>query len=103
MRIETMKPFERWMKKLRDHAAKARITARLLQVQERGVLTGDLKPVGDKVVEMRFDFGPGYRVYLTQEGDQVVVLLIGGDKSSQDADIEKAKKLAKEWRQANER
>lgn len=52
---------------------------------------------------MRFDFGPGYRVYLTQEGDRLVVLLIGGDKSSQEADIERAKHLAMEWRRANGR
>ena len=57
---------------------------------------------GDHVTEVRFNFGPGYRVYLTQEGDKLVLLLVGGDKSSQHRDIKKAKELAMEWRQAHE-
>ena len=55
---------------------------------------GDAKPVGDGVFELRFDFGPGYRVYYTERNGEIVVLLAGGDKSTQKQDIEKAKELA---------
>ena len=58
---------------------------------------GDHKPVGGSVSEMRIDYGPGYRIYFTEVGDVVVLLLIGGDKSTQARDIEKAKRLAKEY------
>lgn len=55
---------------------------------------GDTKPVGAGVFELRFDFGPGYRVYYTERNSEIVVLLAGGDKSTQQQDIEKAKQLA---------
>jgi putative addiction module killer protein len=57
---------------------------------------GDVKPVGEGVSELRLDFGPGYRVYFIQRGQVLIVLLCGGDKSTQDRDIAGAKKLAKE-------
>jgi putative addiction module killer protein len=58
---------------------------------------GDIKPVGDGVSELRIDYGPGYRVYLRQRGNVLVLLLVGGTKKTQGADIVRAKKLAEEW------
>ena len=57
---------------------------------------GDIKPVGDKIFEIRIDYGPGYRIYYLQENNFIILLLIGGDKSTQDEDIKKAKKIIKE-------
>lgn len=86
--------FDRWLRKLRDERAKARIAARIRSA-EHGNL-GDISPVGAGVSEMRVHYGPGYRVYFTLRGRELVILLIGGDKSSQRKDIEKAKALAAE-------
>ena len=62
---------------------------------------GDAKPVGDGLSEARIDYGPGYRVYFMQQGRQLVVLLCGGDKSSQTRDIKQAKQIAKAWKEQN--
>lgn len=62
---------------------------------------GDAKPVGDGLSEARIDYGPGYRVYFMQQGQQLVVLLCGGDKSSQARDIKQAKQIAKAWKEQN--
>lgn len=59
---------------------------------------GDVKPVDGAIRELRIDYGPGYRVYFLREGGRVVVLLCGGDKSSQGRDIEQAKRIAAEWK-----
>ena len=83
----------RWFNRLRDNLAKTRIAVRIRRMQLGNV--GDAKPVGDGVFELRFDFGPGYRVYYTERDGEIVVLLAGGDKSTQKQDIEKAKQLAK--------
>ncbi len=61
---------------------------------------GDVKPVGGDVGELRIDYGPGYRVYFCKHGEFVVLLFVGGTKKTQEADIAKAKKLAKEWQEA---
>lgn len=84
--------FEAWMAGLRDERAKAKIAQRVARVEMGNF--GDAEPVGEGVSELRIHYGPGYRVYLTQVGKAVVVLLCGGDKSTQDRDIKHAKKLA---------
>ena len=86
--------YSRWYAKLRDLNAKARISIRLERVAFGNF--GDAKPVGGGVQELRVDYGLGYRVYFTRRGDVVVILLCGGDKRTQDADIRRAQDLAKE-------
>jgi putative addiction module killer protein len=83
-------PFNKWLSKLRDVRARARIEMRLDRLQVQGN-PGDYKEVGG-VYELRIDYGPGYRVYLAFAERQIVVLLCGGDKSTQDADIRRALK-----------
>lgn len=88
--------FAKWLKRLKDTAVRARILVRI----QRLSLTenfGDVKPVGDGVFEMRIDYGSGYRLYYALKGSELVLLLIGGDKSSQQRDIAKAKKLNQEY------
>src|SRR4051795_11740404 len=86
--------FANWLTGLRDERARARILKRLDRAQAGNL--GDVAPVGEGVSEMRIFYGPGYRVYFVQRGSELIVLLCGGDKSSQGADIEEAKALAKE-------
>ena len=93
--------FDLWLKKLDDLTAKAKIGARLRRIGVHGQLLGDFKSIGNGVIEFRFNCGPGYRVYATQMGDQLL-LLVGGDKSSQRCDVDRATKLAVEWRACNE-
>lgn len=88
--------FDKWLTGLRDRKAAARILARLDRLAMGN--PGDVKPVGSGISEMRIDAGPGYRIYFVQRGPVVVVLLCGGDKSSQDRDIKQAKALAADWR-----
>jgi len=84
--------FSSWLAGLRDSSAKARVLVRMDRLQLG--LAGDAKPVGRKVWELRIDYGPGYRVYFTWRGREVVVLLAGGDKRTQSRDIERAQALA---------
>lgn len=77
----------------KDSQAKARIIARIRLCEIGGKPTSDLHPIGDGVSELRFNFGPGYRVYFAQKGSIVMLLLAGGDKSSQSKDIQHAKAL----------
>jgi len=90
--------FANWLRKLRDEQARARIQIRIRRLSLGNF--GDVKPVGEGVSELRIDYGPGYRVYFHQVGSLLVILLVGGDKKTQDADIAKAKKLAKEAQNA---
>lgn len=85
--------FVQWLDELRDIRARARIQARIERLAAGN--PGDVKPVGDGVSELRIDYGPGYRVYFTRRGNEVVILLAGGDKSTQDTDIKIAQGLAR--------
>jgi putative addiction module killer protein len=85
--------FEKWFTALRDRQAIARINTRLRSVSLGNL--GDVKPVGEGVSELRIDYGPGYRVYFVQHGSKLIILLAGGDKRSQQRDIEKAIELAR--------
>ena len=82
-----------WFATLRDRVAKTRIDIRIRRLSLGN--PGDAKPIGDGVSELRIDHGPGYRVYFVQRGSVLVVLLAGGDKSTQAQDIRKAKTLAR--------
>jgi putative addiction module killer protein len=86
--------YSEWFAGLRDRVAKARIDIRVRRLSLGNA--GDVKPVGDGVSELRIDYGPGYRVYFIQQGTIVIILLAGGNKSTQDRDIKAAKKRAKE-------
>jgi putative addiction module killer protein len=86
--------FREWLDKLADRRATERIAQRIVRMQSG--LIGDAKPVGGGVLEMRVDYGPGYRVYFAQRGRILVILLCGGDKKSQRRDIARAQVLAEE-------
>jgi putative addiction module killer protein len=86
--------FSSWLAELRDQKAVARIDIRIRRLSLGN--PGDVKAVGEGVSELRIDFGPGYRVYFVQRRQIAIILLCGGDKKSQDADIARAKILAKE-------
>jgi len=85
--------FVKWLLGLRDLRARARIQARIDRLESGNA--GDVKPVGEGVSEMKIDYGPGYRVYFVRRGFELVILLAGGDKSSQSKDIRKALDLAR--------
>ena len=86
--------FEKWMKRLKDENARYIIARRLSRVESGNL--GDVKSVGNNVSELRIDYGPGYRIYFTWRGKQLIILLAGGVKNSQSRDIKKAQELAKE-------
>ena len=88
--------FENWLKKLKDARGKARILRRLDRLAQGN--PGDVRPIGKGLSELRLDVGPGYRVYYLQDGERLILLLCGGDKSSQQKDIDKAHELAQQWR-----
>ena len=88
-------PFERWLDALRDRQARARIKKRLDRIGLGNL--GDFKPVGEGVMELRIDYGPGYRIYFAQSGTTIILLLFGGDKSTQDQDILRAKQYWKDF------
>lgn len=92
MGITYTEEFARWLKRLRDKEAKARIIRRIDRVKHFENF-GDAKPVGSEVYEMKIDYGPGYRLYYAHRNNELILLLLGGDKSTQNKDIAKAKKL----------
>jgi putative addiction module killer protein len=85
--------FSDWIRSFRDAKVKARILTRIDRLQLS--LIGDAKHVGNGVSELRLDFGPGYRIYFARHGREIILLLCGGDKSSQNKDIKKAQNLLK--------
>ena len=93
--IKQTETFKQWEAKLKDKKAKALIAARIFRVSNG--LLGDVKPVGKGISEIRIHYGKGYRVYFKQRGNELIVLLCGGDKSSQSKDIKTAQQLAKQW------
>ena len=84
--------FIKWLKKLRDDRAVAKILERVNRLAEGN--PGDVKPAGEGISEMRIDYGPGYRVYFKDTGREIIILLCGGDKHTQQSDINEAKKIA---------
>lgn len=90
--IRKTEHFSNWLDNLRDIQAKARVLVRIERLASGNA--GDVKPVGEGISEMRINFGPGYRVYFIQRGNELIILLAGGDKSSQPRDIKTAVRLA---------
>ena len=95
-RVDGAVPLTDWLVDLRDARARAKLEIRFRRVS-LGIL-GDIKPVGEGVLELREDIGPGYRVYIGRHGAALVILLCGGDKRSQDADIQRAKEYWLDWK-----
>jgi putative addiction module killer protein len=91
--VQQTQEFQDWLDDLKDVRAQVRIAARI-RLAEAGNL-GDWKSVGGEVSEMRVDVGPGYRLYFTRRGNVVIIMLAGGDKSTQTRDIKRAQKLLK--------
>lgn len=94
LEVRQTEVFAKWLAKLRDKEAKARILVRIRRMTLGN--PGDIKPVGQGVSELRVDYGPGYRIYVAMRNERLVILLCGGNKSRQQADIKTAWKLAKE-------
>jgi len=93
--IKQTDTYRKWERKLRDQRAKALIAARVFRLANG--LPGDVKPVGHGISELRINHGPGYRIHFKQRGNEVIILLSGGDKSTLQSDIETAHRLASEW------
>ena len=94
--VVTSATFDSWLQKLKDRRAVARVLIRIDRLAAGN--PGDVKPVARGVSELRINYGPGYRVYFLREGDRLVLLLTGGDKSTQNADIRAAHTIADTWR-----
>ena len=95
--IEKTIEFDKWLRKLSDLKAKAKILFRI-QKLENDEHFGDCKSVGNGIKELRINFAKGYRIYFKEKDEKIVILLVGGDKSSQDKDIKKAKEI---WKKLN--
>ena len=92
LQIKQTASFRKWERQLRDQRAKALIAARIFRLVNG--LPGDVRPVGQGVNELRIHYGPGYRIYFKKTGTEVVILLCGGNKSTQQRDIERAQRIA---------
>ena len=86
--------FTKWLKKLKDVVGKAHINQRIDRLGRGN--PGDVEPIGEGCSEMKIDYGPGYRVYYKDTGQEIIIILCGGDKSTQKSDINKAKRIARE-------
>ena len=95
--IEKTVEFDKWLRKLKDLKGKAKILFRIQKIENDGHF-GDCKPIGNGISELRINFANGYRVYFKEKEGKIIVLLIGGDKSSQQKDIKKAKEI---WNKLN--
>lgn len=95
MELRQTETFRKWRNRLKDERVRALIASRLDRLAFG--LAGDVEPVGNGLSELRIHYGPGYRVYFQKRGNTIVVLLCGGDKSTQAKDIKTAKRLAEEW------
>ena len=95
--VRETEEFSQWLAALRDSRAKANILVRIDRLANGN--PGDVAPVGEGVSELRIDYGPGYRIYYVQRGRRYILLLAGGNKSTQDRDIAKAKRLSAEYQE----
>jgi putative addiction module killer protein len=96
MEIVKSATFDRWLHSLKDRRVVARVLVRIDRLVAGN--PGDVKPVGDGISELRIDCGSGYRVYYRQEGQRLILLLCGGDKSTRQRDIKRAHEIAQEWK-----
>lgn len=97
--VKQTEAFRKWRLRLKDDRARALIASRLDRLAFGHA--GDVEPVGQGISELRIHYGPGYRIYFQQRGDTIIVLLCGGDKSTQSKDIKAAKRLADGWSETN--
>ena len=93
--LKQTQTFQKWRARLKDERARALIASRLDRLAYGHA--GDVEPVGNGGSELRIHYGPGYRIYVQKRGNTIIVLLCGGDKSTQEKDIRAAKRLADEW------
>ena len=93
--VRQTEEFSAWLRRLRDTNAVARIVGRIRRMEQGN--PGDVNSVGNGVMEMRIDYGPGYRVYYLHRGSTIVILLCGGDKRTQPQDIKRAHKMAERF------
>ena len=97
-RIEPSNLFHSWMRRLRDRRAKHKVLRLVERMRHQGPFFGDWKNLGGGIIEHRINLGPGYRVYLSLQGSELLLLLVGGDKSTQQRDIERARAVLRNWR-----
>lgn len=95
LELKQTETFRKWRTRLKDDRARALIASRLDRLAFGHA--GDVEPVGQGISELRIHYGPGYRIYFQKRKDTIIILLCGGDKSSQARDIKTAKRLAEEW------
>ncbi len=97
--LKQTEAFRKWRMRLKDERARALIASRLDRLAYGH--TGDAEAVGQGISELRLHYGPGYRIYFQKRGNTIIVLLCGGNKSTQASDIKKAQRLADEWSEGN--